>query len=1096
MIDPEVLDAESIYASREQAKTHQEFEAAFGPVAVDTSDEALERAAAGGEALSPKQGLGVPQSASETVRAKQEATKATAPNMAEEALARVLGFKDAAEAREKLSKGDLGVGGALKMTDVVGNLGEMLGRERAEAMGLPADLTNKIATGAGLASILFPLPGKIGKGGAAMKAGARAVEGTNPSRLVGMTEDVQAVIKNIGAFNAQRMERGIVTHAETIANAQGTAPPLGKDLVRLYRGEGPGATGPATGAWFTTEQNAAQGFAGGGRVLYVDVPHEIATASKRPGAAFQERYVLPGEWASRAEPYQLSGGAMSLQEALTFDPTKFDLPTLRAAVAGHYAAAATYYTDLAKRVAAGDVAAQGEYWTAFSVVSELAAKDALLGTQLGRGLEASKIALAALRTRVSPQELQNLAELTAASGMDAATHAQRFLMLPANQRKTLMGQSLSLLKQGQNMFYELWINMLLSGPQTHATNALSNSLTAFWAPGERFLSALASAGEHVVTLGAHDRTVFFGESAQMVYGAVEGFKDGIRVLGRQLREETKLLRGQVPTAPSGPQKVERAPAITGEALGVRPESLLAHGVDYLGAWVRTPGRALATEDEIFKAHNYRMELRALSWREAAQEGKTGAALNARARYIREHADEFPSVKNRADTFALMQTFTRDFMDMGNIGRLGQAVATFADNFPGGRIVLPFVRTPTGLIHYTSERTPFLNLFADTWRADFAAGGERRALALGKIGGGAMASAVVATYAGSYIDPDNPTQYMTVITGAGPTTPAMRATLERQGWRPFSVWNPIDREYVSLNRLDPTLGMTFGIIASFIEIKGQIPEQGVTELAMASVVAMSKAVLSKTYLEGLSNFLDAMEGNAGDIARFFQGLARSGVPAAIRQFSRVQDPLKREADNLYDYWRQGLPGYDGPDSVNLWGDPVFYSGGLGPDLVSPLYASPYKPDEVDRWLSNNRVAIARTPRVVAGAPPPGAQMTPETGAEGIRLEAEEISRLGVLIGKGGDAPSRDIDLGPLEGQPPLKDVIRGIIQGPGTDGPQGSRADMVRAAHNTRRRLAIAQLRRESPMLDEAMTQKMEERIRMKIPDAGGNPMDNLLKSLR
>src|SRR6185503_4385009 len=98
-------------------------------------------------------------------------------------------------------------------------------------------------------------------------------------------------------------------------------------------------------------------------------------------------------------------------------------------------------------------------------------------------------------------DISRLAETLgdAATGMDPQVLAQRLLALSKTQRETFVTQAVSYAKAGQSALYEAWINSLLSGPQTHAANILSNAATAAWAPGERFMAALASAGEGAVT---------------------------------------------------------------------------------------------------------------------------------------------------------------------------------------------------------------------------------------------------------------------------------------------------------------------------------------------------------------------------------------------------------------------------------------------------------------------------------------------------------------------------------------------------------------------------------------------------------------------
>lgn len=989
---------ETIYADREAERTRAYLESVHGPIPVDASQEGTDAAAQGAQQMpgAEQQPVRPPiESASEAVRNKVQAL-ADQPMLykaADTALRTitgdVVGLEDLTpEGIQRFNNRQHGVSDFSKMADPLGNTAEAVARENVKRQGGTDEQADMVAGVVSLAAgILFPMPGKGEKlveraAGAAEKAGAQAMKGVNPSRLEGVAPDVERTIKNIGFFNAGRMERGVVSHGETIAKAN---------------------------------------------------------------------------------------EALTLQQALKLDVGKMDLATVQTAIAGHYKAASIYLTDVAKRAAAGDAAAGKEFWGAFAVATDLAEKDALIGTALGRGLESRKIALTEINVG-GTSRMKEFADRIAGSNIDPVVAAQRYLELNPRQRSMMLTQAANAWKAGQDAVYEAWINSLLSGPQTHAANIVSNSITAAWAPGERFLGALASAGEAGVR--GTDRTVYFGETAQMLYGMVEAAKDGLRVMGRSLTQG----------AGGVGQKVERPPAITAANFGLNPEGFLGAGVDYLGAVIRTPSRSLVAEDEFFKAINYRMQLRALAYREASQEGLSGSAFAARVKQIIEEPPA--AAKSLADTFALAQTFNQDIGDLGPLAKgLGKGAAAFADNVPMGRVILPFVRTPANILNYASERTPILNLIATGLAKEITSGGpEQRALALGKVAAGSMASMVVAGYVASAIAPDNPVPYMTTITGEGPRDPKQRALLQTLGWQPYSVWT--GSEYVSYKRLDP-LGTVMGIVATGTEMLGQLPQQGVAEVTTAMSVAVGKAMLSKTFLEGLSSFLDTMEGKPEDFKKFAEGLARSGVPALARQTTRSLDPVRREMDGLYDHWRSGLPGYDGPPVLNLWGDPVMLAGGLGPDIISPLYTSTGKPDDVTEWLLQNRVPVTGAPKVVAGSPPQGTQLTEPTAKVGIKLTREEHHRLGVLIGKGGEAGTLDggPDLGGLAGLPPLKDAIREIIAGPGTGGPDGSKADLIRARVQQYKQAAIMQLRKESPMLDEHLAALEKRRIDLKVDES-------------
>ena len=331
---------------------------------------------------------------------------------------------------------------------------------------------------------------------------------------------------------------------------------------------------------------------------------------------------------------------------------------------------------------------------------------------------------------------------------------------------------------------------------------------------------------------------------------------------------------------------------------------------------------------------------------------------------------------------------------------------------------------------------------------------------------------------------------------------MQAELRTLKWQPYSIWNPVSQEYVSYRRFEP-LGTILAIAATYSEIGGQLPEQGATEIAMAMAIATSKAMLSKTFLTGLSDFVEAMEGEIGDINKFFEGLARSGVPALVRQTTRTLDPIKRDVDTLFDHWRNGLPGYGGPADHNLWGDEIVYGGGLVPDIVSPYYTTkPTTPaeDPVGHWLVQNKIVISQAPKVIgqyAAGETPWLRQEPDRP---VKLTVLERQRLKVLVGKGGDAPKDYGDLGTLDGEPPLKDALAEIIRGDGTGGPQGSKADMIHSRVNQRKPAAVRQLRQESPALDRELSRREEEAIRLKTEEAipkpsGGGALDAILKMI-
>src|SRR5690242_4615201 len=120
-----------------------------------------------------------------------------------------------------------------------------------------------------------------------------------------------------------------------------------------------------------------------------------------------------------------------------------------------------------------------------------------------------------------------------------------------------------------------------------------------------------------------------------------------------------------------------------------------------------------------------MELHAQAFRQARSEGLEDAALDQRVAAI--VADPPPNIRLAAADAALYNTFSNPN------GAFGQALLKMRNG--GGALnplplVLPFVRTPVNVARYTFERTPLAPLVGQ-WRADIAAGGARRDLALAR-----------------------------------------------------------------------------------------------------------------------------------------------------------------------------------------------------------------------------------------------------------------------------------------------------------------------------------------------------------------------------
>ena len=258
-----------------------------------------------------------------------------------------------------------------------------------------------------------------------------------------------------------------------------------------------------------------------------------------------------------------------------------------------------------------------------------------------------------------------------------------------------------------------------------------------------------------------------------------------------------------------------------------------------------------------------------------------------------------------------------------------------DNVPYARVIVPFVRTPINIMNYAFERTP-LALASKSVREDIAAGGARKDLALGKLITGSTVMAISADLALSGS-----------ITGAGPTNTQMRNIKRATGWQPYSIkYNGV---YYSYQRLDP-IGALLGIAADMSEIIGQTNEAEATEVATAAALSVAQNMASKTYLANLTDFFDAFFSSSTDpeaknykLEKYLNRLAGSAIPAGVAAIEREFSPEMSATYGMLDSIKSRIQGFSDslPPRRNIFGDVVVLEGGLGPDIMSPIYTSSEK-----------------------------------------------------------------------------------------------------------------------------------------------------------
>jgi hypothetical protein len=492
----------------------------------------------------------------------------------------------------------------------------------------------------------------------------------------------------------------------------------------------------------------------------------------------------------------------------------------------------------------------------------------------------------------------------------------------------------------RDVLVELWYNSLLSGPQTHAVNTLSNLMTgALQFPEQALASVLGQVRRGFnAARGRPDDfdRITMSELGPRLVGYMQGTREGLRAFGRTLR--TGEVADHVTKVESRVQ--EAVPGVAGKV-------------------IRVPSRLLAAEDEYFKAVARRMELSAVAARMARSEGLKGDAYRQRVAALT--ANPTDEMLERSLDYARYLTFQRP------LGPVGQRVSQTTQEHVWLKLFLPFVRTPTNILKYAVERSPAAPILREV-RRDLRAGGERRALAAARmmLGTGLGLTIMQMVEDGT-------------ITGGGPAWRGAEDLMRADGWQPYSI--RVGDTYYSYQRLDP-LALTMGVAADLHDYSRYMTPRQNEEAGALLIASILRNLENKTWLSGVSDLLGALNDPQRSLSSVTGRLAGSiAVPTLFSQTARYLDPVQRETRapsfdvDVPDFLpermigkalgtiQNRIPGLSSQLEArrDVFGREVRSEGGLGPDLVSPIWTRSAQNDPVIAQLLSNMLAVGRPSR---------------------------------------------------------------------------------------------------------------------------------------
>jgi len=518
----------------------------------------------------------------------------------------------------------------------------------------------------------------------------------------------------------------------------------------------------------------------------------------------------------------------------------------------------------------------------------------------------------------------------------------------------------SKLMRGLKVQNEIFINSILSGPETHAVNILSTGLNTLARPLEQTLGSFAQGDMTGAIRGGKELYYLMSSITDSLKGAKLSFQieDNIVNPGAMIQDADRF------------------------QVRMEGDGNLANIVNTFGTIIRLPSRFLLAEDEFFKQVNFRAYVKASAWEDGMRKGLQGADLQD---HIQRQFDGTIEIVNKnsmanvkdksvldlyekAQQYAAETTFTADLPE-GSLGGAIQGVA----RHPAGRIVFPFVRTPINIFKAQVRRTPGVNMLLQEYRQALKST-DPSVVAKAKgemiLGGSIWAIAGLTAY--SINDPMSEL----AITGGGPSDFNMLNQKRATGWQPYSFRFLLKDEngnvrmgkdgkprykYVSFKRLDPWSSFLM-MAADAAAITGGLSKQDRDDFGVAASVALGRNITNKTYLQGITELADLLgkpykleswlarraAATINPLSSFGRSVKRSGLTTSYGQFlgdRRILDKKVRAGDDGFVVLRKfhnelaaTIPGYTGglrPMRNFITGSVIEYPVGFGPDTMNIL-----------------------------------------------------------------------------------------------------------------------------------------------------------------
>ena len=607
------------------------------------------------------------------------------------------------------------------------------------------------------------------------------------------------------------------------------------------------------------------------------------------------------------------------------------------------------------------------------------------GTMLGRALAARGRLIAAAKEAPFGELVRKL--IQEIPGADKAILEDLLKIYQTDPAKFPDAIRLMMKHNLTDKIIEYWRAGMLSALVTDIRNVLGNLIFNASNMVERRASYYVDAS--LSKLKGTDRTRAKEDSGAEISGMVKAFPSAWKSLKQNFKD--------IYTLKEKPIDVDSEFAFQVGAIGSGPKAGKVEKV--FGKIMRTNFLKLQAIDSFFKELIRAGEFEVEALRLARKDGAKGEALRKRVQEILREIHSNPAshgaIKKRVEEKALYRTFN------DSPPQFARSILNWRRGSKWVNIIFPYVRTPANILKASVERTPLplLNVFGDkniykAWAAwDKAVKSKTDPEEIARLQGEVVDRWTRVVTGSAFMGMVGVWASQGGLTGSGPVDTSERKALMASGWRPYSfVFSLGDggRYYVSYQNLEP-MSTLVGLVADAFEVGD---EKTIDKAMKKAVGILSANILSKSYMEGASNFTEALFNPAESLPGYVPSLIGSLVPNVLARAATSIDPrvvdvkatdkgfLEKFPTRVGRTIASRIPGatFMVPSQSDVFGEEIVRPEG-GAGFILPSTISPEK--ETSK--------LAKTMREIGYAPTPPSRKI-EIEGEQVLLEASEYEKI--------------------------------------------------------------------------------------------------------